>query len=216
MLVSVIKIPAYVIALEPEKELYDKVNSIKLKARNLSGNQLYIDDPPHLTICLGIFKDYKIWRNGFSDLIEKIKVKNGSIECYIDNWDIFSGDIITKKETLICKIKEPYQNELRILQAKISEFMLRFKDNQTLKRYENIENFDNIQKSNIEKYGFPFIGEIWIPHIGIASFDKDIFKEVYSKLKSSCPKGLYKFSFVNVYELDQATEQLTIVQKFRI
>lgn len=79
---------------------------------------------------------------------------------------------------------------------------------QKLERYSNNIKKDLLNK-NIEKYGYPFVGEIWQPHISIASFNVQDFEKFYDSLNLSFPRGRYLLDSFVVYQLDEKSEKIT-------
>ena len=77
-----------------------------------------------------------------------------------------------------------------------------------LQRY--INTYDSLPaqfRKSLEKYGYPFVGNIWKPHISIASFEKEALKKVWSAVKELCPNGEYYPDTLVVYKLG-ANEKL--------
>ena len=203
----------YVIALEPEWVLFNKITKLKEKVKKIVGKQLYLGDEPHLTIFVGDFESCEKWLEGLKKLI-KNKISGLTIE--INRWDIFGNDVITQMKTLACGIEQKDYEKLRALQMMIVNYLLNHKTNVIIPRYSKIiDNIDETLKENIKKFGFPFIGDIWKPHFGIASFDEGEFKRVWNNIKDSCPIGKFSIKSVNIYELEK-TEKLKIINKIRL
>ena len=187
-----------VIALIPEKELYDKIVEIKKTAKQLSEKHQYIDDNPHLTLYVGKLKGIPKIRDVFD------------IQFSIIDWVIFERDAITGKTTLACKLDEESVRVLREFQEKIINNLSKLSEG-ILDRYGGIV-LEEKERKNLEKFGFPYVGEIWVPHFTIASFSD--FDKVWEKSKSECPRGRYKFSSLNIYELEN--EKLKLLKEIPI
>lgn len=196
----------YAIALEPEKSLYDKVLKLKDIAKSLAGKQQYLDDPPHVTIYVGDFKPKFNWEYSFAKIIDSIN----NVSVRVNGWHKFTSDPITKKDTLVCSI-EP-SDQLKSVQSTVIEFLSKYKSPVLAARYKSV--YNNLQKAyqeNLDKYGFPFVGNVWKPHIGIASFSHEAFDKVWMHIKDKCPVGSYKIASINLFSVD--TEDNIVLER---
>ena len=200
--------PTYAITLAPEKKLWDKITSIKKEACHLVGKQQYLQDQPHLTLFIGNFEEYI----QFSDRIKKIISAIPKPQFEIISWHVFEKDPVTQKDTLVCNLDDKSAESLRPLQKKIIEILLPFKKKENFVRYAHIS-FKGDFKSNLEHYGYPFVGKIWKPHFGIASFDHASFTKVWEIFKNKCPLGDFVGEVVQLYALD-AEEKLTLLASY--
>ena len=216
---------AYVITLEPEFELFSKIKELKSIARELVGKQLYLDDEPHLTLYIGEFNEFNNWDKEFSELVKRIKdnyitinkENNKAIKIEIRGWQVFASDKVTNKNTLVCQLGDINIPTLRKIQEDVIICLNKYRKPDMLKRYKQAyENMDEILKENLNNYGYPFVGKIWDPHFGIASFDKRAFDSIWYKLKEKRPKGFYTISAINIYELNQDTEELNLIKKYQL
>jgi hypothetical protein len=197
----------YVFCLEPEKRLYNIIQKIKNNAKTAVGNKLYLNDPPHMTLYLGYFD---ITPNKLREkLIDNLESNEIPIE--LEKEEIFGPDPITKKKTLLVKIRD--DSRLNNLQKRIIKITKPHLSNQRLNRYKNQKLAPNLEK-NVQEYGYPFVGEIWKPHISIASFDIESFNQFYNKSKIDFPEGKYILNNFVIYELDEDIEE--IKELFRI
>ena len=58
-------------------------------------------------------------------------------------------------------------------------------------------------QKNYEKYGYPFVGKYWLPHMTIASINKcSINKKFISKFNIQKFDFLQKIKYVSVYKID--------------
>lgn len=208
----------YVITLDPDNGLKDSIISLKKQAKAIAGSQLYIDDVPHITLYLGDFEDISRFDNAFRELVNEIKESKPFMEgITVNEWVVFEDDVSTGSTTLVCGIKEHDIKELKIIQQKVVSFMEKFRKKEIIKRFrENYDRFGDIEKSNLDKYGFPYVGDIWEPHLTIASFDKQSFNKIQEKFKNKCPKGLYRLVSASIYELDESNEKISLVKTYTI
>ena len=162
--------PAYVITLEPEKVLFDRIVEIKEIAKELCGPQTYLEDEPHITLYIAQCKDRMEWQH----LLQKYAEKIGQQVLRITDWHVFENDMGRTKHTLTCSLHKKNHEALKKIQMDVIKIISPYREKRIIKRYEKKE-WKGILKENLKRYGFPFVGEIYHPHIGIAAFDKDIF-----------------------------------------
>lgn len=199
--------PTYVITLIPEKKLCNIILNLKNKAKKIVGNQLYIDDLPHITLYIINVKE-----SFFDDFEEKISLKKFNI--YISGWLNFLNDPITKKNTITFRIKK--NKEIDKYQKDIINLFDNIKKNVS-KRYKKMYPSLNKEfKNNIELYGYPFIGNIWKPHISIASFDKESFNKIYDNFKKIDINGSYYIDSLNIYKLDENKNKLKLLKRIKM
>ena len=129
------------------------------------GKQIYLDHPVHLTL-------FTLNINKISDLRKiynkkKVKNKSETLNLEINSTGIFFNDPLTKGHTLHYAIKKNnllksiQMSHLKIINKKIYVFK------------NDIQKIKNLTlKKNYNKYGFPFAGRVWIPHITVASIKK--------------------------------------------
>jgi hypothetical protein len=134
----------------------------KNKVKKIFGNQIYLDHPVHLTLFTLNIKKISSLRNLYNEI--NVKNKNKYLKIKISSTDIFANDPLTKGHTLFyvlksySLLKSIQMKHLKIINKKINVLKKNSKDFK-----------DPILKKNYKKYGFPFAGKIWIPHITVAS-----------------------------------------------
>ena len=109
----------------------------------------------------------------------------------IKDWIVFKNDVLTGKNTLALSVKKT--KEILKIQKEIANSLLEFIDKpmsytsdwagigaNTVDKMIT-SNMDKEYRDSYDKYGFPFVGDHWIPHLTIASI---INKELISKLQS--------------------------------
>ncbi len=157
---SVIKVGCFI---EPEENLLDHIMHEKeLIPKYFEGPYMYLSHPPHLTLFT-----LHVSRNQIRDLIfaarKEVKVhSNFFIET--KNIYIFYNDVLTGGHTVTREVRKSQQ--LEALQMRLIEAARPFRDTCAELRSGITE---ETLKTNFEVYGFPFVGEIWVPHITISS-----------------------------------------------
>lgn len=150
-----------------------KILSEKNKVKKKFGNQIYLNHPVHLTLfTLNILKISEL-RKIYSQ--KKIIYKK-PLSIKFDKPGIFYNDPLTNGHTIFYHVKK---------NKKLHEIQLR-NLKEINKKINVIKNekysFNNkTLRKNYMKFGFPFAGNIWIPHITIASINKNKKSEPFLK-----------------------------------
>jgi len=143
--------------------LKDNVESIKLFFETKSRESKYLNHLAHST-----FYVFNIESEKMNEIIEKFESLQkvlSPVSSQITKWRIFEMDILTGLNTLCLEID--ITKDLKLLQLKVVNSLCEF----NLKKMKNI--FVGDLKFSNDKYGYPFVGDHWIPHITIGSLDID-------------------------------------------
>jgi len=198
----------FVFCLEPEKELFDKIWKSKEEIKQKIGDSLYLSDPPHLTLYIGKFGD---------DLLGKINDwfrNNKDVgKIFMKEVHTFERDSVTKGNTIVYMIDKT--EELLRFQTGIIEFLSKFRIEEFVKRYEGL-NLTGEFKENLEKYSYPFVGKIWLPHFGIGTFSEENYNKLDIGKLDNLEGSEYKFSYLVIYELNEETEKIREVDRIKI
>ena len=161
----------YAIFWIPRGELNQYVQSWKSRFRELESDAVYLNHPVHSTIFM--FNGYE---EDQSEIINSIK--SAKINFKLEGWKIFENDLLTKSDTLVLAFKP----DLKVFefQKNLAEALLKFIREPFLYKNE----WEGIYKESYDRYGFPFVGQHWIPHITIASF-KNKGKSLFEQAKSA-------------------------------
>jgi 2'-5' RNA ligase len=182
------KIAAFI---EFNKKITQKILSKKKVIKKQFGNQAYLNHPVHLTLfTLKIKKISELKKIYIND---KKKI-NKSFVINVTSPDIFINDPLTQGHTIFYKIKK----NKKICEIQLSHLK---KINKKIKVLKNDINLFNIPilKRNYKKYGFPFVGKVWIPHTTIASIrsikpnHRFVSKFLESKMNLKCLVNEIKF-----------------------
>jgi 2'-5' RNA ligase len=183
-----VKIAAFI---EFDKKITKKILYQKRIVKKNFGNQIYLNHPVHLT--LFVIKIKKI-----SELKEIYKKQEKNLNkpffITVTSSDIFINDPLTEGHTIFYRIKK--NKKIREVQLK---HIKKINENiQVLKNETELFKI-SVLKKNYERYGFPFVGKIWIPHITIASLKniepnhRFLNKFLKSKLDLKCLVSAIRF-----------------------
>ncbi len=196
----------YVITLEPERKIAKEILAIKHKIRQSIGDQLYIKDPAHITIYLGYFRD--IPASVLGEISKVIKAKFSPVDVIIGELSTFGKDIVSKKESLFLTVEDA-EGKIQKIQKIIIDLFMPYRIDKMSPRYkDSYMQLDNELKENIDKCGYPFIENNFIPHISFGLFDHSKSEEIIRKLIRRFPYGKHRLDRLVVYELDEKTEEL--------
>jgi broad specificity phosphatase PhoE len=167
------KVPAtkYGIFWIPNEELNQFVESWKNRFRKVEPDAIFLNHPVHSTIFL-----FNALEQDESKIISRIK--NVKIDFLVDSWKIFYNDLVTGGDTLSVGL---IPNSLAFqFQKDLSESLLDFI--KTPLFYNNT--WEGQYKESYDRYGFPFVGSHWVPHLTIASFKKE-GKKLIDEIKTT-------------------------------
>lgn len=60
----------------------------------------------------------------------------------------------------------------------------------------------DVERSNIESFGFPFVGPIWHPHVSIASIQRKAWAAVWPDFAGIQPAGPFQLPWMTLYRLE--------------
>lgn len=144
----------------PNEEIKQYIENCKEKVRRLESDAIYLNHPVHVTFFL-----FHAFEHEQSEIISNIN--NIKISFSVESSKIFENDLITKGDTLVIGLK-PTQIIIDS-QKNLAESLLNFVRKPVI--YQNT--WEGKYKESYDKYGFPFVGSHWIPHLTIASVKSD-------------------------------------------
>jgi broad specificity phosphatase PhoE len=155
----------------PNEELNQYIVSWKNRFREVEPDAIFLNHPVHATIFL-----INAHEQDQSEIISSIK--NIEINFSVDTWKIFYNDLITEGDTLSVGLM-PNSMALEF-QRHLSESLLKFIKKPIF--YKNT--WEGKYKEAYDRYGFPFVGSHWIPHLTIASVKKE-GKKLFDEIKAT-------------------------------
>lgn len=175
------------ISVDPSPEFNRTINAYKQTVRELVGNQVFLNEPPHMTAYLARFAEGTDLSPYVVNLAESISAPT----LRTTGWHVFDADPMTGNRTLVVNFDEPSQSLLRSIQKQIgSALQGRYDKSATKQRYaEAWDHFAPEQREAVESVGFPFWGSGWHPHFTIASIRPSDWPAVADKLLPTPPSG---------------------------
>ena len=174
----------FAVFIEPEGELRTNILRWKEMVGAQYPNQSYCIHPPHSTLIRVNIEREEMAVRAVGEILKDFN----SFKIRIAETDVFWNDIATGGgHTLFWKIET--NKTLFDLQRQVAESLSPFLSYNPEPKF--VKN-SPLLKNSFDRYGFPFIGDHWIPHFTIASLktvQNDPFIEEF--LKQSCEFELY-------------------------
>jgi hypothetical protein len=188
----------YFLAFTPNRRLYSIIQGYKDQVAKLVGPQLYLSDPPHLTIYLSTFPTSLDIQASFHELqIDRQPPMR------VTGWHSWIGDPLTAQNTLVCDLHPDSAQWLRCQQQAIVRTFAPLRDSAASELHYRSRwgKVSTLQQSNIVLYGFPFLDDDWHPHLTIASIMSTDWDVVINALSPTPPHGEFAFGSLDLYEL---------------
>ena len=202
----------YFVAILPRDELQSIIVDCKSVVQTAVGNQMYLTDPPHLTVFLASFQD----RNLLCDTLEWVTGDLKSPRIRIEGWHVFENDCLTGNNTLVTKINDSDKEVLRVIQGKIIRSIAPLREKTaSLDRYQSAWSTLNQERQRaVKEYGFPFIGSDWQPHFTIASIQPSDWGNASKELIDRPIFGCFEAFEIALFSLEG--KEPNLVQAFNL
>jgi 2'-5' RNA ligase len=178
--------------------LKNNVESIKSFFSGKSRDSKYLNHLVHSTLYV-----FEIDPKKMNDVIEKFESLQkvlSPIPSQITKWRVFERDILTGLNTLCLEIENT--KGLKLLQLNVVDSLYKFHS-----RKKNI-GFNGDLKFSNDKYGYPFVGDHWIPHITIGSLDIDQNRLIdLSQGMFNFPRGI-KINNLGLFQIEKDSHSL--------
>lgn len=155
----------------PDDNLDELVESLKDEVRKVEPGAMYLNHPVHSTVFL--FNSFEANERLIVESIDK-----NAIELLIEGANVFWNDEVTSGHTIYLRVR--VNEDLIYIQKYITDTLLGYVSGPLY--YPN--RWEGEFKESFDKYGFPFVGSHWIPHLTIASV-KNENKRVVDKILST-------------------------------
>ena len=181
-----------------DSNLNNKVGSIKSFFSGKSRDSKYLNHLAHSTLYV-----FEIDPKKINDVVEKFDSLQkilSPVSSQITNWRVFERDILTGFNTLCLEIE--ITKGLKLLQLNVVDSLCKFHSRKMK------SNFDGDLKFSNDKYGYPFVGDHWIPHITIGSLDIDQNRLIdLSQGMFNFPRGI-KINNLGLFQIEKDSHSL--------
>ncbi|MEX2114109.1 MAG: 2'-5' RNA ligase family protein [Pirellulales bacterium] len=186
-------------AIEPDAALHRLVQGYKDDTRALVGEQLYLADPPHLTIYLAVFPTVEValdrWR--------MLTTLGLDLTIEVIGWHVFDADALTGNHTLVCDLAAADKVRLREVQQRVVERLAPARDVAAThaRLAPRLHLLSEAQRAAVATQGFPYLGNGWEPHFTIASIRPDDWPQLWETLAKRPPRGSFRCPRMRLYQL---------------
>jgi len=184
----------YFFALLPEKRLTDLIYNQKNFIRELSGEQIYLSEPPHITLYVLTVKNKRIFSK-LEELTSGMNIPPISLK----DFNIFYNDLQTRGNTITYSLDEESAGSMRKIQSTLINTFSPFNTKELFSKPEIYDKMTPLEKENTDNYGFPFVGKNWIPHLTLASINKQDFSRVWKEIRKKQIKGKFLIESLGLY-----------------
>ena len=201
-----------VLALEPDDAFARHVLAYKERTRRLAGEQLYLSDPPHLTLYLAVYGGGADLAGPIGALCRRVAVPTVTVR----GWHVFQADQLTGNHTLVCDVTPDTRPPLEHIQPEAVNVAAPLRNpSATRACYDKSwHRLSEDQRANVERLGFPFVGPIWHPHVTVASVRPEDWEKVWSELAGTPPDAVVRFPALAIYGLKGA--EPVLVERFAL
>ena len=195
---------SFAVFITPCGPLKTELLSWKEKIRKEYINQPYLNHPPHMTLINTEVISVETALNTIQKFDNSIK----SFPISVKTTDVFWNDTATNGHTLFFKVE--YDKTLFEIQKSLANLIRPIK--KKIRPPKNLTD-NKLLLDSFEKYGFPFVGDHWIPHFTVASVLKEKTEPVIKSFLSNSKKYNFMVRELSLWcvEHDQHT-QLGIVK----
>jgi 2'-5' RNA ligase len=188
------------LSLDPDPTIGDLVLRHKQQVQHLVGDQLFLNDPPHLTVYLAIFSSRQVVIDLAAELAENLSPP----EIDITGWHVFQRDQLTGNQTLVFQFSPHCITQLQAVQQSALRSFAPHRDVLASEaRYSSrMQALGPVEWRSIQDFGFPFTGREWHPHLTVASIRPCDWQAVSDRLLSNEPRAVGNFDSITVFELD--------------
>ena len=167
----------YGLLWQPDSKTVGFVQRIKTRISGVEPDAGYCSHPVHSTFY--VFQADERFEPQMVSLLRDAVLNLPSVRIEYGPPDCFRNDVCTGGDTLIWPIVP--HDSLFILQTRLADLLERFR---SVQPEAGKTPFSGEYLASFRKYGFPFIGKHWIPHITAASVRTQAGKEILAQCLS--------------------------------
>jgi len=154
----------YALFIEPDAPLREFLLARKAWVASNKPGEPYCHHPPHCTLIVGRYGPPALWSKQVADVL----AHEDPFVLACENYHVFYDDVLTGGHTVAVRVLPSHA--LSSLQQKLAEVLSDYIDVvEPLRAPLDQEPYS----SSTQKYGFPFVGDHWMPHFSIASLRTD-------------------------------------------
>jgi len=200
------------LALEPDEAFAAEVLAFKERVRRLVGKQLYLDHPPHLTLAMSVFRTEGDMSGPIGELCRGLAAPAVTIR----GWHVFEADQLTGSHTLVCDVAPDTREPLVRVQREAIGAAAPLRDPVATRECydESWERLSAEERANVERFGFPFVGPIWHPHVTVASIRPEDWDAVWPQLAGTPPDAIVRFSYLSIYGM--RGDEPVLIERFAL
>jgi 2'-5' RNA ligase len=189
------------LALSPDDAFTATVLDCKRRVGRRIGPQLYLDDPPHLTLYLARFPQLPTLGSAAQAVAQKMRTPPARVF----GWHVFRADPLNGNHTLVCDIDPEHRRDLAKCQQQICAAVSPLRDAEsTQARYAPYwRKLPAAAQANVTQWGFPFVGSIWHPHVTIAAIRPADWDRIWPELENTPPVGAVRFPKLCLFALEE-------------
>ena len=116
-------------------------------------------------------------------------------------WHVFETDQLTGNHTLVCDVEADTRAPLVRLQQETIAVTAPLRDRRATRACygESWARLSEVERENVERFGFPFLGSIWHPHVTVASIRPECWDAVWSELAGRPPGTTVEFPHLSIF-----------------
>lgn len=190
----------------PYGDFEQEVYAWKERIQSVHPNQPYTAHPPHLTLINLEVSSEDDAIDAIANLSKSMRPLTVNVACTAVFWE----DLATGGHTLYFGLKKA--KALHTIQQKISVTLTGYR--KEVQAPEHVRN-NNVYMNSFNKYGFPFVGEHWIPHFSVSSLRSEKSDPIIREFLSSKFRYSFRVKEVSLWHInmDEHTHLKTV--KFR-
>lgn len=185
--------------IQPEGSLLHDIKYWKAKINYEIPNQPYTIHPPHLTMINARFNNEK----KVIEYLSSLSLDQKRFQILIKNTNVFWNDSATSGHTIFFAVKK--NKNLTKLQNHIAQKLK--KEKKSIEPPYYVRKDNNLSKS-FKKFGFPFIGDHWIPHFSVASIKSDANHPLIKEFLSIKKKYTFNVNQISLWRIDGDNHKL--------
>jgi|688.fasta_scaffold04247_23 2'-5' RNA ligase len=182
----------YGVFLIPPENICQRIQEIKKTVEFLDSNATYLNHPVHSTIF--VFNS-SLNAETISEYFGQVLANFKKIDVQTSGWQIFYNDILTHKHTITIGL---VGNEaLSNLQCFVADSLFSLSTEPISYKVD----WEGQYLTSYKKWGYPFVGNHWIPHLTIASVQSETSIQDIKNEQINIPET-FVFSSIALFLID--------------